>query len=56
VIDPPEVAEHIVRAVERGRRETFVPWWYRVAPLAQALVPGVVARVQARGGSTSVRK
>jgi hypothetical protein len=26
-----------------------VPSWYRVAPLAQALLPGLVARVAARG-------
>jgi hypothetical protein len=56
VVDPPEVAEHIVHAVERGRRETFVPRFYRVGPLAQALLPGLVARVQARAGMRPPRK
>ena len=37
------------RRVEQNRREVFVPRWYRIAPLAQALAPGLVARVAARG-------
>jgi NAD(P)-dependent dehydrogenase (short-subunit alcohol dehydrogenase family) len=49
VIEPELVAERIVAAVERGRGELYVPRWYRVAPLVQALVPGLVARVGARG-------
>ncbi len=48
VIDPDDVARHIVRVVERGRRETFVPWWYRSAALVQAIVPGLLARVVPR--------
>ena len=32
-------------AVEKGRREVTVPWFpYRLISVAQALVPGVVAR------------
>jgi NAD(P)-dependent dehydrogenase (short-subunit alcohol dehydrogenase family) len=49
VIEPDEVAETIVQAVERDRREVFVPRWYRIAPFAQTLVPGLVARMGARG-------
>ena len=49
VIDPDEVAERIVAAVERDRREIFVPRLYRIAPLAQALLPGVIARFGGRG-------
>ena len=49
VIDPDEVAERIVAAVERDRREIFVPRLYRIAPLAQALLPGVIARLGGRG-------
>ena len=49
VIDPEEVAERIVAAVERDRREIFVPRVYRIAPLAQALLPGVIARFGGRG-------
>jgi short-subunit dehydrogenase len=49
VVEPELVAERILRAVERNRKELFVPRWYRVAPLAQALVPGLVARLGSRG-------
>ncbi len=49
VAEPKLVAERILQAVERDRRELFVPRWYRVAPLAQALVPGLVSRLGSRG-------
>jgi hypothetical protein len=49
VVEPELVAERLLDAVEQDRREVFVPRWYRIAPLAQALVPGIVARVAARG-------
>jgi short-subunit dehydrogenase len=49
VIEPEVVAERIVEAVERDRREIFVPRWYRVVPFVQALAPGLVARVARRG-------
>jgi uncharacterized protein len=49
VIEPDEVAERIVLAVERDRAEVFVPRYYRAATLAQALVPGLVARAGRRG-------
>jgi hypothetical protein len=49
VVEPELVAERVLAAVERDRREVFVPRWYRVAPLAQALAPGLVARLAARG-------
>jgi uncharacterized protein len=48
VIGPDDVAQHIVRVIERDKRETFVPAWYRVAAVAQTLLPGVVARAVAR--------
>ena len=50
VIGPDVVADRILRSVEQGRRETFVPWWYRIFALAQALAPGLVARLVARSG------
>ena len=50
VIGPDAVARHVLRALERGKRETFVPGWYRVFALAQALTPGLVARAAARSG------
>ena len=50
VAEPEDVAEHVVKVIERDKRETFVPRWYRVAALAQALVPGLMARVATRSG------
>jgi uncharacterized protein len=48
VIGPEEVAAHIVRSLERGGGESFVPRWYRVPAIAQALVPGLLARFASR--------
>jgi len=48
VVEPEYVARRIVRAVERGRAEIFVPSWYRVPAWAQSLAPGLVSRVLAR--------
>ena len=45
VVDPPAVAEAVVRAVERDRREIYVPRWYRAAAIVQALAPALVARI-----------
>jgi uncharacterized protein len=50
VVGPELVAERLVNAVEEGKRELFVPRWYRVFALAQALAPGLVARLVARSG------
>ena len=50
VIGPELVAERIVEAVESGKRELFVPRWYRFFALVQALLPGVSARLVARSG------
>ena len=50
VIGPELVAERIVKAVESGKRELFVPRWYRIFALAQALFPGLSARLVARSG------
>jgi len=48
VVGPEYVAERIVRAIERDRAEIFVPSWYRIPALAQALFPGAFRRVRAR--------
>jgi uncharacterized protein len=50
VIGPDDVARHVLRVLERNKRETFVPKVYRLAALAQALAPGLVARAAARSG------
>jgi short-subunit dehydrogenase len=45
VIQPPRVAEAVVRAVEKGKREVTVPWFpYRVISIVQVLAPGLIAR------------
>jgi uncharacterized protein len=48
VVTPSFVGERIVAAVEQGKRELFVPRWYRVFALAQAFAPSLVARLAAR--------
>jgi short-subunit dehydrogenase len=49
VAAPELVAERLLAAVEHDRREVFVPRWYRIAPLAQAIAPSLVARLGGRG-------
>ncbi len=48
VVDPPHVAGAVMRAVDRNQREIFVPRWYRLPAIVQALVPGLVARLPRR--------
>ena len=48
VVSPEYAARRIVSAVERNRSEIFVPSWYRLPALAQALAPGLVSRLLAR--------
>jgi short-subunit dehydrogenase len=50
VVGPEHVARHVLKVLERDKRETFVPRWYRAAAVAQALAPGLVARLSSRGG------
>jgi short-subunit dehydrogenase len=49
VIEPEEVAEPVLSALRHDRGEVFVPRVYRLAPLAQVLTPGIVARAGKRG-------
>jgi short-subunit dehydrogenase len=48
VVGPDHVARQVVRAIDRDRRETFVPHWYRLVAVAQVLAPAVVARLSSR--------
>jgi short-subunit dehydrogenase len=50
VIEPDDVARHVLRVLDRDKRETFVPRVYRLAALAQSLVPGLMARAAGRTG------
>jgi short-subunit dehydrogenase len=45
VAEPALVAERVARALRSGRRELFVPAWYRPAALAQALAPSLLGRL-----------
>jgi short-subunit dehydrogenase len=51
VVGPEHVGRHVLRVLDRDRRETFVPGWYRVAALAQAAAPGLLSRVLGRRGN-----
>jgi short-subunit dehydrogenase len=45
VIQPPRVAEAVLRSIEKGKGEITVPWFpYRPISIVQALAPGLVAR------------
>jgi NAD(P)-dependent dehydrogenase (short-subunit alcohol dehydrogenase family) len=50
VITPERVAKRLVDAVESGKREVFVPRWFRVFAIVQTLFPGLSARLVARLG------
>ena len=50
VVRPEHIADHVLKVIERDKRETFVPPWYRAAAIAQAVVPGLVARIASRSG------
>jgi short-subunit dehydrogenase len=50
VVGPERVAQHVLEVLEHDKRETFVPRWYRAAAVAQALAPGLVARLSSRSG------
>ena len=50
VVGPEHIASHVVKVLERDKRETFVPAWYRLAALAQALAPGLLSRFASRSG------
>jgi short-subunit dehydrogenase len=46
VIEAEDVAVAIVKAVESGKREITIPWFpYRFVSIAQALAPGLLARL-----------
>jgi short-subunit dehydrogenase len=52
VVGPEHVARHVLKAVKHDKTETFVPRWYRIGAVAQALAPGLVARLLSRAGSS----
>jgi NAD(P)-dependent dehydrogenase (short-subunit alcohol dehydrogenase family) len=50
VIGPDEVAEHVFAVLRRDTLESFVPGWYRVFAIVQALAPRALGRLLARSG------
>jgi NAD(P)-dependent dehydrogenase (short-subunit alcohol dehydrogenase family) len=48
VADPELVVARLLEAVDKDRREIFVPRWYRPAAWVQALAPALVANGRAR--------
>ena len=45
VIQPPQVAEAVLKCIEKGKGEVTVPWFpYRLISVVQALAPGVITR------------
>jgi short-subunit dehydrogenase len=48
IIEPDDVAKAVLKAIDRNRHEVHVPGYYRLATLAQALTPGIVAKVGGR--------
>ena len=48
VLQPEQIAESIVRAIERDRAEVVIPRYLRAVGALQALVPGTLARLSTR--------
>jgi len=45
VIQPPAVAEAVLKSIEKGKAEVTVPWFpYRPISIVQAVAPGVISR------------
>jgi uncharacterized protein len=49
IAEPEDVATAVLKALDHDKREVFVPWYYRLGAIAQALFPGAVARSAASG-------
>jgi short-subunit dehydrogenase len=49
IAEPEDVARAVLQAIDRNKREVYVPRYYRLATLSQALFPGAVARAAASG-------
>ena len=48
VLEPEDIAAHVVGLIGKGPRETTMPRWYRLPGILQALAPNLVARLVAR--------
>lgn len=45
VMDPPELVEKLLKALDRGRTEVTIPFYYGVGGIAQAVAPGLLTRI-----------
>ncbi|HZT53596.1 MAG TPA: SDR family oxidoreductase [Gaiellaceae bacterium] len=45
VLEPGEVAAHVLRSLDEGRGETTVPWYFAPAGVLQDLAPNLFARI-----------
>jgi uncharacterized protein len=50
VLEPEDIAAHVVGSIGKGARETTIPRFYRLPGILQALAPNLVARLVARRG------
>lgn len=53
VLEPADVARHVLRSLDRGQGETTVPRFYAPLGVLQALLPDALARVLAASGRRS---
>jgi uncharacterized protein len=51
VIEPEQVARHVVGLIGKGPTETTIPRWYRYPGILQAAAPNLVSRLVARRAS-----
>jgi short-subunit dehydrogenase len=56
VAEPALVAERILDAIDRNRREVYVPRWYRAGTVLQFAAPSLLARAVAQSGSSRFTK
>jgi hypothetical protein len=49
-VPPADVAEALVRDIESGRAERYLPRWLRTAVVVRAALPGPYRRLAARFG------
>ena len=54
VIGPEEVADHVLRSLEKGRGETTVPWFYGPLGALQDTMPNLFTRVLGRAAESSL--
>ncbi len=49
IAEPEDVAAAVLKAIDRNQLEVYVPRYYRLGALSQALLPGIIHRVAVSG-------